>query len=256
LAPASQGRANTNAPYVTKNAELARAHGAQIARTGHVIAMNMRTAVRVLKIQGPCNYDTLLRAYKKLKRHRGSTERAQQIEAAMDYLQCNLPAWALHTPSAELMQHKERAKTAKLATDEERKEFEDWLDSTFDYYELHKSRYEIFEFLSVYAEYHAKVERELRNSRRKNRRKPGTRAHRRTLHSRGCRAISIRRFVRDHLVLASFCWRPTSTRDLPKCTARRSTTCCADTARTFCWLNCLERPTGDSASSGAFVMLP
>jgi hypothetical protein len=173
-------------------------------RTGHVIAMNMRTAVRVLKIQGHCNYDTLLRAYKKLKRHRGSTERAQQIEAAMDYLQCNLPARALHTPSAELLQHKEIVKEWKLAaaTEEQRKEFEDWLDSTFDYYEVHKSRYEIFEFLSVYAEYHAKVERELRNSRRKNRRKPGTRAHRRTRHREGGLKTMIKRFVREHLVLS------------------------------------------------------
>ena len=174
--------------------------------------MNLRTALRVLEIRGPCNDDTVLRAYKKLRRELrpernhepGSTERAQQIHAAKDYLLCNLPARAPYRPSADLVQHKERVRTAKLATEEERKEFEDWLDSTLDDYELHKSRYELFEFLSVYGEYHAKVERELRDAKRKNRRKPGTRAHRRTLHSEGGRATmtKIRRFVRDHLVLA------------------------------------------------------
>ena len=60
----------------------------------------------------------------------------------------------------------------------------------------------------VYMEYHSKVERlkkqELRNAKRKNRRKEGTRAHRKTLHSEYGRAMlmNIRHFVRDHLVLA------------------------------------------------------
>jgi len=61
--------------------------------------MDIRTALRVLGMRWPISRDTVLGAYKKLrhefhpdKNHEpGSTERAQQINAAKDCLLCNLP---------------------------------------------------------------------------------------------------------------------------------------------------------------------
>lgn len=126
---------------------------------------------------------------------------------------CNLPPAyksPAYQPPADLVQNIKRVQewTAKLeaATEEETKEFEDWLESTCDMYVKHKSRREIFDFMSAYMEYHGKVDSlkklELRNAQRKNRRREGSRPHRKTAGYKDGRVILIRlkNFVQQHVV--------------------------------------------------------